>query len=90
MDMRKVFDTIDLPALVQALRSRGLPEAYVSLLCVIYANQKCVSQWNLILSNPTRGQTGRHSQRNLFNYVLDVTFDEWTRSLDREDLYIAQ
>ena len=39
MDMRKAFDTIDHPALVRALRSRGLPEAYVSLLALLYANQ---------------------------------------------------
>ena len=39
MDMRKAFDIIDHPALVQVLRSRGLPESYVSLLFLLYANQ---------------------------------------------------
>ena len=38
MDMRKAFDTIDHPALIRALRFRGIPEAYVALLFLLYAN----------------------------------------------------
>ena len=32
MDMRKAFDTIDHPALIEALRSKGLLDAYIALL----------------------------------------------------------
>ena len=37
--MRKVFDTIDLPALIRKLRSIGLPKTYAALLSMLYANQ---------------------------------------------------
>ena len=38
MDMRKAFDTINHPALIRALRSRGLLEVYVTLLFLLYVN----------------------------------------------------
>ena len=40
MDMTKAFDTIDHHSLMAALRSRELPDAYISLLCMSYTNQK--------------------------------------------------
>ena len=64
MDMRKAFDTIDHLALVQALRSRGLPESYVSLLSLLLWYSNGVNQWKLKIPNPTRGQTKRNSQRD--------------------------
>ena len=39
MGLRKVFDTIDHPALMHVLRSKGLPDEYVSLLFLLYENQ---------------------------------------------------
>ena len=39
MDIRKALDTIDHPALIEALRSTGLHDAYMLLLCILYANQ---------------------------------------------------
>ena len=88
--MRKAFDTIDHPALVRALRSRGLPEAYVSLLALLYANQMASVNGSKKNPNPTRGKQGDIPSAILLNCVLDVAFDEWRRSLDREGLYIAQ
>ena len=38
MDMRKVFVIIDHPALIEILRLKGLPEAYNSLLFLLYSN----------------------------------------------------
>ena len=39
IDLRNAFDTIDHRSLMAALRSRGLPEAYVDLLTILYTNQ---------------------------------------------------
>ena len=75
MDMRKAFDTINHPALVRALRSRGLPEAYVSLLALLYANQMASvngSSKFLIQRGVKQGDT---PSAMLLNCVLDVAFD---------------
>ena len=39
MDMLKVVGTIDHQVLIGALRSKGLPDAYIALLFLLYANQ---------------------------------------------------
>ena len=90
MDMRKAFDTIDHPALIQALRSRGLPESYVSLLFLLYADQMASVNGSSKFPIQREVKQGDTFGAILFNCVLDVAFDEWRRSLDQEGLYIAQ
>ena len=40
MNMCKGFDAIVLFVLIGALRSKGLPHKYLSLLSILYTNQK--------------------------------------------------
>ena len=72
MDMRKAFDTIDHPALIRALRSRGLPEVYVALLFLLYANQMTSVDGSSKFSVQRRDTFGAL----LFNCVVDVAFDD--------------
>ena len=76
MDIRKVFDTIDHPALVQALRSRRLPESHVSLLFLLYANEMAsVNRSSKFLIHRGVKQDDTLSA-SLFKCVLDVEFYE--------------
>ena len=89
MDMRKAFDTIDHSALMQSLRSKGLPEEYISLLTILYADQKGVvnhSSEFLIQRGVKQGDT---LSAILFNCILDMAFDLWLASLTHEDIFIA-
>ena len=70
MDIRKAFDIIDHPALIRALRSRGLPKAYVALLSMLYANQIASVNGSLKISYLTKSQTRRHHQRNSIQLLL--------------------
>ena len=40
VDMRNAFDTINHRAFMEALRSRHLPEEYVTVLSLLHSNQK--------------------------------------------------
>ena len=53
IDMRKAFDTIDHRALMEALRSRNLPDEYVALLSLLYTNQMAF----LVLARQTTDAT---------------------------------
>ena len=89
MDMRKAFDTIDHSALMQSLRSKGLPEEYISLLTILYADQKGVvnhSSEFLIQRGVKQGDT---LSAILFNCILDMAFDLWLASLTHEGIFIA-
>ena len=90
MDMRKAVDTIDHPAVIRALRSRGFPEAYVALLSMLYANQMASVNGSSNFPIQRGVKQGDILSAILFNCVLDVAFDEWRRSLDQEGLYTAQ
>ena len=76
MDMPKAFDTIDHTALVRALRSRRLPEPYVSVLCLLYAKKMASANG----SSKFLIQRGVKQEDTLstiiLNCVLDVAFDE--------------
>ena len=87
--MRKAFDTIDHSALMQSLRSKGLPEEYISLLTILYADQKGVVNHTsefLIQRGVTQGDT---LSAILFNCILDMAFDLWLTSLTHEYIFIA-
>ena len=86
MEMGKVFDISDLPILIRALHSRELPEAYVSLLYLFYANQ--MASVNGSSKFPIKREVKQDDTLSaiLLNCVLDVKLDEWRRSLDQEDL----
>ena len=42
MDMRKIFDIIDHPILMRALRSKELPKVYETSLSLLYTNQMTI------------------------------------------------
>ena len=75
MDMRKAFDAIDHIALMRALRSRGLPEEYVSLLSVLYSNQKASVNRSSEFKIQRHVKQGDPLSVILFNCILDTTFD---------------
>ena len=81
MDMRKAFDIIDHPTLVQALRSRGFPEAYMSLLALLYANKMPSVKGSSKFQIQRGVKQGDILSVILLNCILDVAFDEWRRSL---------
>ena len=76
MDMRKAFDTIDHKALLRALRSRGLPEEYISLISILYGNQR--ASVNRSSEFPVQRIMNQRDTLSaiLFNSVLDIAFDE--------------
>ena len=76
MDMRKVFETIDHPALIRALRSRGLPEVYLTLLFLVYTNQMASINGSSNVSVQRGVKQGDTFSAILFNCVLDIVFDE--------------
>ena len=89
MDMRKAFDTIDHAALMQALRSKGLSDEYISLLTILYSGQKDTvnhSSEFLIQKGVKQGDT---LSAILFNCILDMAFDLWRSSLTTEGIFIA-
>ena len=89
MDMRKAFDMIDHLALINALRSKGLSEEYISLLSLLYADQSGTvnrSSAFLIQLGVKQGDT---LSAILFNCVLDIAFDAWLLSLHHEGIYIG-
>ena len=77
MDMRKAFDTIDHHALMQSLRSKGLPDAYISLLSVMYTNQKASANGSSKFPIQRGVKQGDTLSVILFNCVLDIAFDTW-------------
>ena len=88
MDMRKAFDTIDHIALMRALRSRGLPEKCVSLLSVLYSNQKASVNRSSEFKIKRGVKQGDPLSAILFNCILDTAFDAWRLSLANEGIYI--
>ena len=54
MDIRNSFDTIEQPAIMQALRSKGLPDEQISLLTILFANQKGIGNHNSKFPNSKR------------------------------------
>ena len=89
MDIRKAFDTIDHIALMRALRSRGLPEEYVSLLSVLYSNQKASVNGSSEFKIQRGVKQGDPLSAILFNCILDTAFDAWRLSLANEGIYIG-
>ena len=89
MDMRKAFDTIDHHALMQSLRSKGLPDAYISLLSVMYTNQKASANGSSKFPIQRGVKQGDTLSAILFNCVLDIAFDTWRLSLANEGILIA-
>ena len=89
MDMRKAFDTIDHHALMQSLRSKGLPDAYISLLSMMYTNQKASANGSSKFPIQRGVKQGDTLSAILFNCVLDIAFDTWRLSLANEGILIA-
>ena len=87
--MRKAFDTIDHHALMQSLRSKGLPDAYISLLSVMYTNQKASANGSSKFPIQRGVKQGDTLSAILFNCVLDIAFDTWRLSLATEGILIA-
>ena len=77
IDMRKIFDTIDHPTLVSALRSRELPDVYISLLSILYKNQKASVNGSSKFPIQKGFKQGDTLSAILFNCVLDFAFDIW-------------
>ena len=75
MDMRKAFVTIDHIVLMRALRSRGLPEEYVSLLSVLYSNQKASVNGSSEFKIQRGVKQGDPFSAILFNCILHIVFD---------------
>ena len=76
MDMLKAFDKIDHKAMVRALRSRKLPQEYISLISVLYGNQRTSvnrSSEFLVQRGVKQGDT---LSALCCNCVLDIAFDE--------------
>ena len=89
MDMRKAFDTIDHKALLRALRSRGLPEEYISLISILYGNQRASMNHSSEFPVQRGVKQGDTLSAILFNCVLDIAFEEWRLSVHDERLFIA-
>ena len=85
IDIRKAFDIIGHKALPRALRSRRLPEEYISLISILYGSQRAsvnrssefpvqrgVKKGDTLsaIPNTTRNQTMRHFQRNSIQWRL--------------------
>ena len=89
MDMKNTFDTIDHTTLLRTLRSRRLPEEYISLISILYGNQR--ASMNRSSEFPVqRGVKKRYTlSAILFNCALDIALDEWRLSLHEKDLFIA-
>ena len=75
MDMRKAFDTNDHWALIQALRSKGLPNEYVSLLFLLYANQSGSVNRSSVFAIQQEVKQRDTVNKIFFNYVLDSACD---------------
>ena len=84
MDIRKAFNTVDHVALIQALRSRELPQEHASLLSISYTNQE------VSINRSSEFKIQRHVKQDdtlsviLCNCVLDVIFDTWRLSLQNK------
>ena len=89
MDMRKAFDTIDHHALMQSLRSKGLPDAYISLLSVMYTNQKASANGSSTFPIQRDIKQRDTLSAILFNCILDIAFDTWRISLANEGILIT-
>ena len=76
MDIQKDFGTFDHLAIVKALRSKGLPDAYISLLYLLNANQSGTVNGSSIFPIQRGVKQGDTLNAILFNCILDLAFDE--------------
>ena len=86
--MRKFFDTINHPSLIQALRSNGLPDEYVSLLFLLHANQPGTVNRNSAFPIQQGVKQCDSLSAMLFNCVSHTAFDGCRLSLQLERVYI--
>ena len=89
IDMCKAFDTINHHALMQALRSRNLPDEYVALLLLLllYTNQKASVNHSSEFPIQRSVKQGYILRAMLFNCVLSTAFDECRLSLHQACLF---
>ena len=80
MDMRKTFDTVHHIALMRALRSRGLPDTYASLLSIFIANHTASVNRSSEFQIPKNVKQGDPLNVMLLNCVLDTAFNDWRLS----------
>ena len=89
MDTRKAFDTIVHKALLRVQRSRGLPESYISLISILYGNQRASVNRSSEFPVQRGVKQGDTLSAILFNCVLDIAFDDLRLSVHEEGLFIA-
>ena len=87
--MREAFDTIDHCALIEALRSRHLPEEYVAFLFSLYINQKTHVNHSSQFPVQRGIKQGDILSAILFNCILDMAFGVWRLSLTYERIFLA-
>jgi hypothetical protein len=89
MDLRKAFDTVDHPALFDALHQHGVPIEYIELLRLLYKNQVGSVNESRPSSNERCVKQGDALCAILFNCVVDIVFERWKRRLLHEGIYTA-
>ena len=88
VDMRQAFDTISHTAVFEALRRCDVPEAYVVLVMILYANQTA-NVYDSKFFKISRGvKQGDVLSAIFFNCVLDIVFDSWKSKLRYEGIMI--
>ena len=81
---------MDHRALMQALRSRNLPDEYVALLSLLYKSQKATVNHSSEFPIQRGVKQGDTLSAILFNCVLDMAFDVWRLSLTHEGIFLAR
>eukprot|EP00973_Karenia_brevis_P084668 11749041-Karenia_brevis.AAC.1 len=81
IDLRKAFDQIEHPALIEALTSHEVPNSYIQLLIALYGNQTGKANSSRIFNIERGVKQGDTLSTLLFNCILEDAFTRWKSRL---------
>ena len=84
MDMSKAFAAIDHHELMRPLRSKGLPDAFISMLSVMYTDHKAFAKGSSKFIIQRCVTQGNALSDVMFTCKLDIAFDMWQVSFVHE------